>query len=332
MDKQNFVVYWQHNIGKTYIYGSKINYVTKDYVVFENNLFPAGSCLHSWTSLGNYQGQRSAVQLPLLEKGCEYNIYLNVSSMPNNTLYIELAFYDYYDKIINIVIVKMTSGTFTYPDDAYYYKISLINAGLQKIIFHNLVIENHLQDSENQLCKRNGLLMSNILNESSDSQCLQVLFTEPVVGKVAYVQEKLIKQFSDVIHVTSNRLYAQFYMSNQYEEAILSTIEHLHTRYEISNINFIGYGPISSNAAMYYSSKFDYSNAYVTSDYGRLKSTRDMIYTDGYQKFNQNTSNFDKSFTKIYYQVPALESTLKCVDMILDKSLRLQKYIDFVNN
>ncbi len=332
MSKQNFIIYWQPNIGKTYMYGSNINYLTKDHVIFENNFFPAGSCIHSWTSLGNYQDQRSARQLPLLEKGCQYDIKLDATTSPQKTLYIQLKFYDRYESLLDVVTIKDKQGSFVYPNDAYYYELSLINGGLKEIIFHNLVITDDKLMLENQIFEDNGLFISNILNETSESHRLQIVFAEPVHGNVAVIPKQIIDKFFDVIQVTSSKLFAHFYMSNQYEKKILATIAKLQEDYEISSVYFIGYGPISSAAALYYSSKIVHGEAYITSDCGELRISRDMLYTDGYQKFEREKIQPNNMPVHSYYYVPFLDPSLEFVQPSLDLSSRLYEYINCASN
>lgn len=332
MIDQNFIIYWQQNIGKTYMYGSSINYLTKNHVIFENNLFPSGSCIHSWTSLGNYQTHRSASQLPMLEKGYKYNIKIDAATTPQNTLYIQFKFYDRYENLIEVVTIKDKQGSFVYPSDAHYYELSLINGGLQEIIFHNLVITNDEFIIKNRFFEYDGLFVSNILNEKSESQRLQILFAEPVIGNTAIIPKHIIEQFSDVVLVTSSKLYAHFYMSNEYEKKILGMIAKLQKNYEISSIHFIGYGPISSTAAVYYSNKTTRGEAYITSDCGQLSLSRDMLYTDGYQKFEQEKLNSSNTSVHIYSHVPPLEPSLELVKTLLNPSSRLQEYLNLVNN
>lgn len=89
MAEQNFVIYWQHNIGDNYLYGSKISYVNTDQVVFENNLMASGTKIHTWHAAGNYQSEHGIVPLPELTPGVTYQLTYDAQIFPEKHLYIE---------------------------------------------------------------------------------------------------------------------------------------------------------------------------------------------------------------------------------------------------
>lgn len=331
MVNQNAIIYWQPHIGETYMYGSIINYVTKDHVTFQNDLFSAGSFVHTWLSSSSYQVQRSVVALPLLENGIEYQIKMNASVMPENTVYLQFKFYDRYEDMIDSVTIKNGVGKFIYPNNAYAYSMALINAGLQELVFHHVEISEAIHEKQ-LLFDNDGLYISDILNNETNSSLLQVLFTEPVVGTIGIVPDNLLNQIPDVVQITSSKLYGGFYMNNQVENDIIAVLDQIQKIYEVQSINFIGYGPLSSAAALYYATKVTQSTAYVSSDYGDISLSKNVIYTDGYEQFIVAKKNFVNTPKHTYYQVEPLIANLKIVGTLLDKSSRLQSYIDFVGH
>ena len=48
---------------------------------------------------------------------------------------------DRYNKQVDQVIEKDFDFTFTYPEEAYHYKVQLLSAGLQSVDFHSFSIE-----------------------------------------------------------------------------------------------------------------------------------------------------------------------------------------------
>jgi len=330
MVNQHAVIYWQSNIGKTYMYGSTINYITKDHVIFQNDLFSVGSIVHSWQSLSQYQAQRSGKQLPLLLAGTKYRLTLNASIVPEKSIYLQLKFYDRYENIIDRITIKDKVEKFRYPENAYAYDVELINVGVKKIVFHNIEI-NDAKFDDQQISNDQGLHVSDVLNENVESRDLHVIFTEPVIGTIATVPADICDQIPDVIQITSSRLYGQFYLSNQIEKDIIFMLDRLQKLYDIETINFIGYGPISSAAALYYSNQIDSGFAYVSSDYGQLSAARNMIYTDGYEKFITAKKSFDETPKTIYHHVDPMSSSLQIVANLLDKSSRLKSYINTIN-
>jgi len=121
-------------------------------------------------------------------------------------------------------------------------------------------------------------------------------------------------------------------MNNQVENDIIAVLDQIQKIYEVQSINFIGYGPVSSAAALYYATKVTQSTAYVSSDYGDISLSKNVIYTDGYEQFIVAKKNFVNTPKHTYYQVEPLIANLKIVGTLLDKSSRLQSYIDFVGH
>ena len=56
-----------------------------------------------------------------------------------------------------------------------------------------------------------------------------------------------------------------------------------------------------------------------------------MIYTDGYEKFITAKRSFDEIPKTIYHHVDPTRSNLQIVSNLLDKSPRLNNYINTIN-
>lgn len=133
--------------GNSFLFGSIVIYHSRDHVYFENKMVNSGTMIHEWVSSFNFQGNRLTPTLPLLKKGYRYRLTSRMTVQPQNGLYFKLIFLDRYDKQVAQVIEKKFDFTFTYPEDAYHYKVQLLSAGFQSVDFYSFSIE---EDYSNQ--------------------------------------------------------------------------------------------------------------------------------------------------------------------------------------
>ena len=108
----------------------------------------SGTMIHEWTSSFNFQGNRLTPTLPLLKKGHSYRLTSQMTVQPQNGLYFRLIFMDRYDRQVGQVIEKNFDFTFTYPEDAYHYKVQLLSAGFQSVDFHSFSIEEDYSEQD----------------------------------------------------------------------------------------------------------------------------------------------------------------------------------------
>ena len=149
MIKRSKEIYWGEFKGgssgdgrqNTFLYGSIVLYHSRDHVYLENTMVNSGTMIHEWTSSFNFQGNRLTPTLPLLKKEQSYRLTSQMTVQPQNGLYFRLIFMDRYDKQVDQVIEKDFDFTFTYPEEAYHYKVQLLSAGLQSVDFHSFSIE-----------------------------------------------------------------------------------------------------------------------------------------------------------------------------------------------
>ena len=152
--KRNKEIYWGEFKGgssgdsrqNTFLFGSIVLYHSRDHVYLENAMVNSGTMIHEWTSSFNFQGNRLTPTLPLLKRGYRYRLSSRMTVQPQNGLYFRLIFMDRYDKQVGQVIEKDLDFTFTYPEEAYHYRVQLLSAGFQAVDFHSFSIEE--DDSE----------------------------------------------------------------------------------------------------------------------------------------------------------------------------------------
>lgn len=155
--KRNKEIYWGEFKGaslgnirqNSFLYGSIVLYYSRDHVYLENDMVNSGTMIHEWTSSFNFQGNRLTPTLPLLKRGYRYRLASHMTVQPQNGLYFRLIFMDRYDKQVGQVIEKDLAFTFTYPEEAYHYRVQLLSAGFQSVDFHSFSIEE--DDSEHDV-------------------------------------------------------------------------------------------------------------------------------------------------------------------------------------
>ena len=60
---------------------------------------------------------------------------------PLDGVYIKISFFNRYGDIVEEKIEKTTEFNFSYPEDTYYYQISLLSAGFESMDFYSLSIK-----------------------------------------------------------------------------------------------------------------------------------------------------------------------------------------------
>ena len=156
MFKWNKEIYWGEFKGgssgdgrqNTFLYGSIVLYHSRDHVYLENTMVNSGTMIHEWTSSFNFQGNRLTPTLPLLKKGHSYRLTSQMTVQPQNGLYFRLIFMDRYDRQVGQVIEKNFDFTFTFPEDAYHYKVQLLSAGFQSVDFQSFSIEEDYSEQD----------------------------------------------------------------------------------------------------------------------------------------------------------------------------------------
>lgn len=125
---------------ETYLYGTMFEIHPDASITFDNPLLPPGEIIHTWYSLGNYQANRQVTPLPLLMRNHVYSIQASMQETPEPGVFLKVIFYDRYEDEIGTEVSKTQTLQFTYPADAYSYKIQLISAGMQQLEFQLLTL------------------------------------------------------------------------------------------------------------------------------------------------------------------------------------------------
>ncbi len=211
--------YWDSLKPADYLFGVDYDIYDKE-ISFKNNLMPPSLVIHEWLSKQNYQASRSQVELPLLKKGSTYRLGYKGVVVPEDRLYLQVAFFNRMDEELSVETIKSSSGTFTYPQAAHYYAIRLVNAGLTDINFQYM----YLEQLEQEETKEHSVSLFVIIQEH-DEDILPLPFLN-TLGNYMIVSKEKYGDFTDVTNF----------------EAILSDVKQLKEKNNHYYTIFVGYG------------------------------------------------------------------------------------------
>lgn len=259
-----YFAYWDMQSVSQYLYGSSVRVLEDGRVLYENQFMPSGTVIHEWYSKANYQDLRNTSQLPDLKRGEKYVIGSYLETLPENSTYLKVIFIDSADEEIFSHSVKPEEIASVYvPTDTHYYKIQLVSGGCQRFLFEGIYIAQ--EGVADYTVARYWI--SDLLHKDNEKNTIYVCFTEPDLNRTGFVPERVQKHFSNLVMVNSSYKDALLYMEKDFFRILLEKIEDLSGHYAFEKVAFIGYGPISNIAALFYSKQFSTSYALVTDNF-----------------------------------------------------------------
>ncbi len=141
MEKASWTIYWNEYSSDTYLYGSKVDFLGKNNVHFENELMPPGTIIKEWYSMTNYQDQRIEPALPIIDGESKYHIKIDIDTPGDTGYLIRLVFLDRYEREAGDFTIRNKEADFSCPLKTYSYRMQLINAGMKEFVYHSITIE-----------------------------------------------------------------------------------------------------------------------------------------------------------------------------------------------
>ncbi|KRL00998.1 accessory Sec system protein Asp3 [Liquorilactobacillus capillatus] len=234
------VIYWK-SAASTYLYGSDIIFQQNGDVDFKNSLMSPGKAINTWYSQTNYQAKRFSPQLPILKKGKKYRILLKAYSFPEATIYLRIDFYDRTNKVMKQISVKKMEELFKPPEGAYYYTISLLNAGCSRLKFRYLV----LSPVEFPSARNTEVFISKVYNAQASNE-LNIVLGEPSLNICTVPRAEASFPFKNCIFIQSMVSNEKMYT----REVTVKRIETLSKGFK--KIIIRGCGPLSNPSARRY--------------------------------------------------------------------------------
>lgn len=145
---EKWTIYWNEYAANTYLYGSRVRFIAKDDVEFQNQLMPPGTVLKTWYSKTNYQAQRIEPTLPMIDGEGRYRLTVNIDTLEREQWLMQLVFYDRFEKEAGKMIIRDAETDFRCPMKTYSYCLQLINGGMTKFHFHYVTIQELFDEQE----------------------------------------------------------------------------------------------------------------------------------------------------------------------------------------
>jgi accessory Sec system protein Asp3 len=136
-----WTIYWSEYSSDTYLYGSEVEFHSRDDVEFKNRLMPPGTIIKQWYSKVNFQRQKIEPALPMIDGESDYHITVHIDCEVPEGCLVRLVFYDRYEVEAGKLTVKGNEMDFKCPLKTYSYRMQLINGGISEFRFHSIVIQ-----------------------------------------------------------------------------------------------------------------------------------------------------------------------------------------------
>lgn len=127
-------------LAHTYVNGSQITRWAKDDLEFHNPWMPAGAVVARWDLSYDYSNGRLVPDLPLLTPGKKYQIKLIAEMDQPAGLLVRLLFFNFDGHIVARKVMRQKQGEFVFPEEADFYAVELVNAGVTSFRFHRIDI------------------------------------------------------------------------------------------------------------------------------------------------------------------------------------------------
>lgn len=231
MANRTHTIKWKTIHQDTFMYGSKLTFhpcVTE----FENPLMPSGLPIHEWRMLTDFSRDKDTPQLPILKRQHTYRFDFDFSVTPDQSVYFIFIFLSKNGEEIERHIVKENQTDITFPEGAYSYKIKLMNAGAERLLFREMTIT-ALSEKENT-----DMVISDIVNETNAGNYRNIIIIEPTTFNYKSVIRS-VRHLNNVI--TINHWWQGDISSN-----IKKMRDYFASLSKKSEIHFVGFGAKSN--------------------------------------------------------------------------------------
>ncbi|MGT2832555.1 accessory Sec system protein Asp3 [Streptococcus halotolerans] len=293
-----YTITWDYDAGRSYLYGSELLFQGTR-VHFKNHLMPSGQVINCWKSRTNFQADRIEPSLPLLRQGQTYFLSAKIDCQPEQTYMLQITFYDRFDRSLETITLKNGKTSFVYPQGAYAYDISLINAGCSSMTFDFILLSDEPIPSEQLTFVKDDVFYKD------DTKPLSVIFVENPTQPITSNDLSIIEQIANVYLVSDARAAKDFYLEEDFAKHLTDTLYEL----QYDRLRLIGYGPKGNLAVLQMMERMDDCEAFITSDLGDKET-----YIEHFQKDGRKLgSPIEELFERYHYA-----TSLTIYDRVLD--------------
>lgn len=261
-----YQIYWTPQTQLLELQGATVDFRAVDAVFYEHYFLPSGQAIAVWHSKHHYTQQQKISDLPQLTPGKTYTITRHIENSERMFAYLVVTFYDQQHQILLTNSQNHAEITVTVPENYDFYTIAVHAAGAGHFIFQDVMIQpttqGVLRANDTEIAPR---LYSDLqIPATLTSKTLRVVFSEPERGVTDYASAWIRETQQAVQYIASSLPDAAFY--RQHEDATIISIKSARKQAHARHLEFVGYGPISSYAALYYQSQFKGSAAVISED------------------------------------------------------------------
>ncbi len=194
MEKVIYLIYWDHDLVDSYLYGSRVTYQRDGSVSFVNELMPSGRAIREWTSRMNYQHGRLEPQLPILVVNQTYRLRVFAKCEPEGTVLTRIEYLDRRGDSLGSQLFTEKEATFELPEGTYNYTLQLVQAGAREVLFHHMEIEPVYEDQES------GKGYSKIFKYNERVRKLYILLPELRGRMVRFPEQRELGVLNNIVY------------------------------------------------------------------------------------------------------------------------------------
>lgn len=261
-----YQIYWTPQTQLFELQGATIDFRALNDVYYEHYFLPSGRVIATWRSNQHFQREKKVSDLPQLLRGVTYTIERSIDNSERMFAYLVVTFYDeQYQKLVTNS-QNADKITVTVPENYAFYTIDLVSAGNGHFVFHDFVIRQQKKGvlRDNDLIVAPKLYAYLQVPEKITTKTLRVVFSEPEKMMTDYMTDWINETQQAVQYLTSSDIDAGFYRNH--EPDLIATVKNARKQVHANKIEFVGYGPISSYAALYYQQQIKGSLAIISED------------------------------------------------------------------
>lgn len=305
-----FEVFWKQVNPSTFMYGTKLS-IKDGVTVFENPLMPSGIIIQDWVMKTSYALDKELPTLPILKKGHTYTFQFDYEVQPKQGIYFKIIFYRKNGTVLSTQIVQEKQVAVTYPEEAFAYKIQMINAASQYIRFEKFSIS----EQKNDTIELPTLQISEIQNEDIQSSVLNMIVVEPSNMLMLPLTSTAINHLNNVVVV------------NQWFHDLEETLQQLKIYIEqlekYASVHLISYGA-KGNVLVSNINHLEQTNVK-----GFITTERDELFSQRLKELVNNQSLINPIPVEVFYnpKIGEYDKANKAIFTVLNPS-RYLKHLD----
>lgn len=245
-----YQIYWQPQTALHELQGAIVDFIKEDEVHYTNHFLPSGQVIASWTDAANYYQDKSFSDLPRLKPGRIYQTTRRVQNSKRMHAYLNWTFFDEKDQVISSQYQNGDFLDLKVPRIYDHYRLDLMSAGTGDFTFYEVTVAEKvagwLFDQDQQITEFLGAYLD--MPNQLASKTLRVILSEPEFRQIAYPIHAVKKSPQAVLYLATDLLHCQDF----YNEEVLKVINQAKKQARAKDVEFVGYGLVSSMVALQY--------------------------------------------------------------------------------